>query len=787
MQSRFFHSTCHAVIAAAAFVSVPALAAEEDAAEEPAAGSETVAAQAATDDTILVTARRRVESLQEVPVSIAVLGEQEIARRGIDDVSQVASLTPGLQFDTGASPADIRPSLRGIALVEGRSNVAIIVDGIDVTGVSLNTLLGGGGAQTATALMDLARVEVVKGPQTVYFGRSAFAGAIQFVSRDPEFDFGGTVNAALGDYGQREITGHVTGPLIGDTVAFKLSGTYNNFDGFYENPADGVGLDALETIGIGGTLLFEDGPLTARIRANYIEQDAGAGAGFILARPDTTLNGVNFITEADFDESQVVISSDHEYAGNDSDTFRAVVDFELDLGGGLTLNSLTGLNSISSHLEFDFDKKADNIPSGTDLGGGMEFCLPDTCVGIFDFDTNLQQISTELRLSYDGDGIRAMVGGYFFDENYKEFDYTRFLGARDFITSTRDNIPVRPAMLNTNTYSAFTAVELDFLNSFTATAELRFNHEVIDAAAATGVNVLFLSGSNEINFRASETFNSWLPRVSVNYAASPDLNIYATVAKGSKPGGFNTGQVRDDLRPFGQETIWTYELGAKGSLFDLINFEASAYYSDWSDLQVTTICYGSSSPFGPEAECPTSGAVSLNYIINADSATVKGFELSASMRPVYWLNLSAAYAYTDSEFKDFVARDVFPAPAGTTRQFGGNRVQLIPRHSLNGSARVDVPVSDTQDGFFSLTGTYRSSRYARFDNRVLLDDKVVADAQVGISGDSYTALIFVNNIFDDRTPDFSRYYGDFNPSNPNGEYITAPAKRTVGMRVIMDF
>lgn len=346
---------------------------------------------------------------------------------------------------------------------------------------------------------------------------------------------------------------------------------------------------------------------------------------------------------------------------------------------------------------------------------------------------------------------------------------------------------MRPALLNTNTYSAFGSLEYDITDQLTLTGELRFNHEIIQAAASTGVNILFLSGSNEINFQAKETFNSWLPRLSVNYAASPDLNLYASLAKGSKPGGFNTGQLRDDLRPFGQETIWTYEIGAKGKLFDLLRLEASAYYSDWSDLQVTTICYGSSSPFGPEPECPTSGAVSLNYIINADKTTVKGFELSADMRPVQWLNLGLAYAYTDSKFDDFVARDVFPAPAGTTRQFGGNRVQLIPRHSLTGNARVEVPVSPGLDGFLSLTGSYRSSRYARFDNRVLLDNKTVADGQIGITGDNYTALIFVQNIFDNRTPDFSRYYGDFNPSNPNGEYIAAPAKRTFGVRLIMDF
>ncbi|WP_374408093.1 TonB-dependent receptor [Pelagerythrobacter sp.] len=784
MKRHFVYTACYPAIAIACLAAQPALAQNEVATDEVAEAN-----PASSDaNVILVTARRRDESLQEVPVAINVLSEQIIAEKGINDVSAVASLTPALQFDTGSSPADIRPSLRGIALVEGRSNVAIIVDGIDVTGVSLNTVIGGGGAQTATALMDLERVEVVKGPQTVYFGRSAFAGAVHFISKDPEFDLGGSVELAAGDHGQRELTGHITGPIVGDVVAAKLSATYRGFDGFYQNPGDGYNLDGYVTKGIGGAVLIETGGLTAKIRGSFIDQDSGTGAGFILPREDTSLNGVNLITEEDFDESQVAISSDHRYAGNDSKTYRAVLDLEYDLGGGLTLNSLSGYNRIKSRIEFDFDKKPDNIPSGTELPGGLVNCLPDVCVGIFDFDTDLQQISSELRLAYETDGFRAMIGGYIFDENYEEIDYTRFLGARPFITSTRDNIPARPALLNTNTYSGFGALEFDVTDQLTVTGELRYNHEKIEAAAATGVNILFLTGSNEIDFRDEVTYDTWLPRVSVGYEVNADLNFYATVAKGSKPGGFNTGQVRNDLRPFGQETIWSYEIGAKGSAFsNAVTWEASAYYSDWRDVQTTTICYGSASPFGPEPECPTSGAVSINYIVNADSAEVKGAEFAASAQLTDWFSLSASYAYTDSKFEDFVARDVFPAPAGTTRQFGGNRVQLIPKHSASGTARVEAPVADALDGFASLTGSYRSKRFARFDNRVLLDDKITLDAQIGVKTDSFTGLLFVNNLLNDLTPDFSRYYGNFNPSRPNGEYITAPAQRQIGIRLIKNF
>ena len=300
-------------------------------------------------------------------------------------------------------------------------------------------------------------------------------------------------------------------------------------------------------------------------------------------------------------------------------------------------------------------------------------------------------------------------------------------------------------------------------------------------------NILFQNGSTAITFRGKQAFDSWLPRLSVKYALSGTANLYATVAKGSKPGGFNVGQVIDSLRPFGQESVWTYEAGAKGRLLDgKLSFDASLYYSDWRNVQVTTICYGTASPFGPEAACPTATAVSLNYIVNANKARVLGAELGIVAKPSSWLTLTGNYAYTDSKFKDFTARDVYPSPAGVTRQFAGNRMPLIPRHSLSGSVRLEQPVAE-KTAFVELSARYRSSRFARFDNRVLIGAKTVADVQFGLKGKSWTALVFVDNVFNDKTPEFTRYYGNFNPSIPNGEFIAAPAKRAVGVRLSKNF
>jgi outer membrane receptor protein involved in Fe transport len=765
------------------FSSTSALAQAATNAAPPAASSDNSVGE------IVVTARRRAENLVDVPITINALSSATIQERGVSTVAKVAQLTPGLQFDRGAGPADIRPSLRGIALIEGRSNVAIIVDGVDVTGVTLNTNIGGGGAQTAAALMDLDRVEVVKGPQTVYFGRSAFAGAIQFVSREPSFTPGARFEGALGDFGRREITGTVTGPIVKDLLAGKLTATYRNFDGFYTNPGNGQHLDGDKVYGVGGAALLDRPGLKAKLNLNYIHENAGPGAGYVVQRPDVSQFGVNRIDEDFYFGNLVGISSNIKYKGNDSDTWRGVLNISADLTDELSLQAISGLNVVDSQVQFDFDTKTPNTPSGTALPGGLLNCLPGVCVGIFDFDTHLRQLSQEVRLSYKRDNLRALLGGYLFSEKYDEKDYTRFVGSQAFVTGTRAGITPRPSSLKTTTYSAFGSLEMDVTPALTLTGELRFNHETIEAAAATGFNILFQNGSTATTFRGKKSFNSLLPRVSARYKLADDVNLYASAAKGTKPGGFNVGQIRDDLRPFDQEKIWTYELGAKGRFFDRrLSIDAALFYSDWRNVQVTTICYGTASPFGPEAACPTATAVSLNYIINADKAEVKGAELSLAATPMDGLTVKLDYVYTDSKFKDFLARDVFPAPASPTpRQFGGNRMPLIPKHSLSASVRYERDVGAGLRGFVEVDPRYRSSRYARFDNRVLIAGKTTVDAQVGVKRDGWTAMLFADNVFNNKTPEFTRYYGNFNPSIPNGEYIVAPPLRDVGVRVTAEF
>ncbi len=191
---------------------------------------------------VIVTSRRTEENLQDIPVAVAAFSAEDIEKQGLSTTADVAKLIPGVQFDQGFSAADTRVSIRGINNSRGRTSVAILVDGVDVTGE--NVTAGGGGSLFNSRLIDLERVEVVKGPQAALYGRNAFAGAINYISKKPSMD--GFVVNSYGDvaanYAIYDVRGSISMPVIADKLAVSLNAGAYASDGYYRNhnPVDPV-------------------------------------------------------------------------------------------------------------------------------------------------------------------------------------------------------------------------------------------------------------------------------------------------------------------------------------------------------------------------------------------------------------------------------------------------------------------------------------------------------------------------------------------------------------------
>ena len=237
-------------------------------------------------NTIIVTARKREEDLADVPLAISVLNADAIDRKGVASVTDVANLTPGLTFDVGLVPSDTRISIRGLQATRGRPNVAILVDGIDTS--SENFGVAGGGALANLRLVDVERIEVVKGPQTVLYGRSAFAGAINYISKRPGDKFEGSVSASGGSFGTSEFKGAVGGP-IGGGFAARANFAYYNTNGDYKNPNTSGELNAGEVYGGALALQYKnDANFTALARVQYGKEKYSERAAVLLRSVDPT-------------------------------------------------------------------------------------------------------------------------------------------------------------------------------------------------------------------------------------------------------------------------------------------------------------------------------------------------------------------------------------------------------------------------------------------------------------------------------------------------------------------
>ena len=237
----------------------------------PSGGLVSATGWSATEE-IVVTTRRREESLQEVPIAIKALGAEQIERQGIHNMFDIARLDPSLQMDEVFSASDTKITIRGLSNTRGRPNVAILVDGIDVTTENLG-LPGSGMLANSRLLNDIERVETVKGPQSALFGRSAFGGAISYTTKDPADEFEATIGVDVAEYDQQQINLTLSGPL-GDEWGYRVNGVWWTADGFYQNSISGDDVGGGDGAGISGTLKWEPtDTLAFKARLSYSEDE----------------------------------------------------------------------------------------------------------------------------------------------------------------------------------------------------------------------------------------------------------------------------------------------------------------------------------------------------------------------------------------------------------------------------------------------------------------------------------------------------------------------------------
>ncbi|MFV3073708.1 TonB-dependent receptor [Niveispirillum fermenti] len=688
---------------------------------------------------IVVSARKISERLQDVPVAVTAMNRDALDRLGVKDIGQLSNMVPGLSYDQDFGRRLDRPAIRGQSSILGTPNAASFLDGVFIP----DSLFG-------TEMAFVEQVEVIKGPQSALYGRQTFSGAISYVSRKPSDVMEGEVKLTAAQHDEYNALAMISGPLIEDKLAFQLAGNYYTYGGEYRNnnPADsryGKKIGDEETKAVSGALLFTPSDnLDITLRYSYGKNKDGHDAT-VLQRAASNNCFPNAAGTA-FQYYCGVVQASPEQISLNLDA----VD-----GGGLTretsraaaiVNYQAGdiqLTSITGYTNSDEDRKADlDFQPITGAGGTLH-----ARDGIY-----IESFSQEVRIAADKvDGFRWLVGAYMYDEDRST---ERFMYPLNRLQNNGTN--------TIRNYAGFALVNVDLTDALTAGAELRY-----------AVDKLGLKGGDN-NYNLSKTFKSWNPRFTLDYRFNSDVMAYGVVARGNKPGGFNSdARLTGNQVFYDEEAAWNYELGLKTDLLDRrLRLNVAAYYIDWKDQQLT--------------QSAIFGTGSISYIANAGSLEVKGIEVEAQAALTDWWRLSTGISLNDPEYKSGTDAEVGRLTGDSSIK--GKTAPNTPKYQFSVVSDFDFPVTEEMDGFFNVVYTYRSKKYDQVGNFASTGSRDQVDARTGVSFGDYRATLFVKNLFDNLDPMGVIRYVDFGVTgSPRGYQVSLPRGRQVGLTLEAKF
>ncbi|MXW21623.1 MAG: TonB-dependent receptor [Gammaproteobacteria bacterium] len=777
---------------------------------------------------IVVTARKRTESVQDIPLSISVFDEEAIAAAGIRDIDDIARLTPGLVFDKGWIPQDTRPHIRGLPTDRGRAPVGILVDGIDISSESM--LTSGGGMLMNLKVMDIERIEVVKGPQSALYGRVAFGGAVNYVSRAPSDEMEASFSADVGDYGQMEARVGVSFP-VSETLGLRINAVTAQHDGYYENEVSGEGIGGSDSTGVSAAAAFRPSDtFKLDLRVAYSSDEYEIRPQMQLASktghadpvplpphvvgvlgPPTFGAPIPYpanvfapppgpITLLDRITASLNPYTGEDFEGSTFDSLLLHARAEWDFGGA-KLNAWLGSTSAETTQNMDVDYYGEPWQPVFLPSAGVNEPLPAQFM--FDLDTEIDQTNLELRLGdLESDGFRWAVGGLYWNEEVRQQNGNLIvliffppIASAGQNVAAQNPITKRDEGRDTDHWSAYGIVEYDFNDRLTGSVEARYSDESTDTYWTVGGNgmlgVAFAPipvNNNPTASRGSED-SFFTPRFTLEYEYSDDVLTYASIAKGIKPGGVSTIASPNPLTArFAPEELWSYEAGFKSTLADgRVTLNAAAFFMDYEGKQTTSL------------EPSTTAATGFDLVVgNAGAAEIKGFEVEAALGLTEELVIRGGYTWLDSEYTDFVTLTnsalsiglvgdctLQQTPAGfflCSVDETGVEMERVPQHNLNVSASYTRAVGNGMNFQVDLLMQYQSERGIARGRRNVFDSWVNVDARIGLQAERWSVFAYVDNVTGDDTVRTAQSSGDFFALGNLATVIFAPDKRQAGVR-----
>ncbi len=682
---------------------------------------------------IVVTAQKREQNLQDVPVSVTAYSRDIIQQMGFQEPHDVFSQAPNVTFnDEGTIP---QFNVRGIQLFDfGDGNEPPV--GFYVDEIYFGTMAG----QTA-GLFDLERVEILRGPQGTLYGRNTTGGLVHFISRKPSEQFEASASFQYGSYDQLIFEGGVGGP-ISDRVRARVALKYHEDDGWQDNDFTGTDFAVTESLA-GRAMLDIDVTDNFNVLFNIhggdidnVTQGYGmmglldpvtfAPCSTAAARAGNCVNAVGLPSTLDPKKANTDVSTLVE----DIDTAGGYIKLTWNMGE-MELVSITGYETVEKYFEEDADASTAPVTSNLSIvtGGAVPLEIP-AFLALYTVDS--EQVTQEVRLSGSSEKTDWVAGFFYYYDDKDQLDFnnppiTAILGTVGF-----DN----ESLLESESWAVFAQGDYNLTDQWGITAGIRYTEETKDLVISDDrQNPAFTD--NESLDTDKVTFKG-----GINWRPTEDTLVYASVARGFKSGAFKTTFATPGLAaPTAEEELTNYELGLKAEFLNgNMRLNAALFYSDYKDFQVQTVT--------------TVNGVPGSILANAGDADIVGLELETVIAPTENLELMLGAGWIDAKVDS------------ENPLFDNNELALAPEFSLNGLGSLTLPF-DLNGGNVKLSSSfsYLDKHFITPENKdtIVQDSYVLWNARLRFASRSGQYFIegFVDNILDEEYTIGAFSVGDF--------------------------
>lgn len=712
---------------------------------------------------ITVTAQKRAENLQDVPVAITAFSGDQIEGALIVSTEDLVKLSPSMSFTEGTIPTETSIRLRGVGTQSFSSavepSVAVLYDGVVMTRT----------AQGISDLVDIERIEVLRGPQGTLFGKNASAGAVHIITKRPSQEFEGSTELMVAEEGEYGIKGTVSSPLS-DTVGFRLSGQYRKDDGYLRNYATGNTINGTENYGLRGKLEFQPSEvLNILLIADYSEKDSNCCAMMPILNPEGP-DAEGFLALLAPSEPTENSRSVNQTADprNKQDTWGLSAEINYDFDWGGTLTSITSYRdwTWSGTPDIDFQP----LTGGTAVPGSF-FTFTRQSIVYGGQNHENQTFSQEIRIASPTGGAVNWVAGLFYwnseyDQNNTLRDAICLGPAAAAVTSIQ---PCPSDAINffrsgqsfmeteNQSYAGFGQVnwrpteklEL-FVGLRLIKEDLEWSHFRPNAPApgfpTDAVNTFGVPGGAALPFSGkfdTDDF-AWAGKVGGMYDVKDNLRVFASYSRGYKGPAANTNDFNFSTEPVDPEIVDSFEIGLRSELLDnQVNLNITAFYSQIDDFQTQTI-----------------DQISQAFnVSNVGVFETRGIEFELNAAVTDNLFVSAGIAYTDAIFDEFVDAQCYVGQTEAegcidgNQDLSGEEAPNSPDWKYNITARYEFPMAGWR-GFIQGNYTWQDDIFFREDLNPASFQEAYGLFDLTLGGqsedDRYVLTLFVKNLFNEH-------------------------------------